>query len=416
MTSVLFDTLWHDFSDGWATASRVYARAMKRAGLGVQLHSWMGAIEEPSPEVLAEVAGMLEPLERDLYLFSCTLSSAERSAYSVAAIAKLLRPRAFYTMFERKRIETGLATSLNEACDGVMVPCSANREALAAAGCLNASYVPYPYFPDDPHLALAPQTGEPRVFYWIGRWEPRKAPHNLIKAFLQAFGPGEAELHLKLGPVPWPGYPEPEDWLVEELSDPAIEAKWPLLSLVHQGVHIHRGRWPSERVMALHASGHIYVSASRGEGLDLPAFAAKLAGRRVVTTDSGGPRDFLTETDILVPAPGEVPAEARYRWGPGAVLADYAIDDLIAAMQAARADTRPPERISESFHVDNVAPQLKAWAEEIVARVPRERDASPKLTGFAEWMNGDDSRQVSPPKQTHRVSWIRSLLRSFGGG
>ena len=386
--NVLFDTLWHDFSDGWSIASRAYARAMRASGMGVQLHSWMGATEDPSPEVLAEVDGMLEKLERDLYLFSCTLSSAERSAYSIAALLRILRPRAFYTMFERKSIERHLAVSLN-GCDGVMVPCSANRDELVRAGATNVTYVPYPYFPEDPHLALPPPTGS-RVFYWIGRWEPRKAPHNLIRAFLRAFRAGEAELHLKLGPVPWRGpYATPEEVIAEELSDSRIAKAWPTLSGVHDGVHVHRGRWPAERVLALHASSHVYVSASRGEGLDLPAQAAKCAGRRVVTTDSGGPRDFLTETDILVPATGEIPAPPHYRWGPEATLADYDCDALVAAMQAARGDDRRPERISDDFHVQNVAPKIRAWVEGIVSSVPRERVERP-LTGFGDWLNTEN--------------------------
>jgi hypothetical protein len=109
----------------------------------------------------------------------------------------------------------------------------------------------------------------------------------------------------------------------------------------------------------------------------------------VVTTDSGGPRDFLTETDILVPATGEIPAPAHYRWGREATLADYDLDALVAAMQLARGDARQPERISESFHVQNVAPKIKAWVEDIVARVPREH-AKPQLEGFAEWLGSEN--------------------------
>ena len=383
MITVLFDTLWHDYSDGWSIASRTYARAMLHAGMGVQLHSWMGVIEDPSPEVLAEVDGMLEKLDRDLYLFSCTLAGADRAAYSVSKLLQVLRPRAFYTMFERLRIEPALAESLN-ACDGVMVPCSANRDALAAAGCLNATYIPYPYFPDDLHLALPPPRAVPKVFYWIGRWEPRKAPHNLIKAFLRAFRPGEAELHLKLGPRPWPGYAEPEEAIAEALSEPYIAARWTSLREVQEGIRVLRGRWPASEILKLHELGDVYVSASRGEGIDLPIVAAKLAGRRIVTTDSGGPRDFLTETDIMIPRTGEVLAEPRYRW-PGGVLADYELDHLVRAMQIARGAAVPPEKMNPKFHVDNVAPQLKAWVEEIVARVPRER-SEPKFVGLADWL------------------------------
>jgi glycosyltransferase involved in cell wall biosynthesis len=385
LTNVLFDTLWHDFSDGWSIASRAYARAMVESGMGVQLHSWIAALEEPTPEVLTEVGGMLEKLDRDLYLFSCTLSSADRASYTLEKMAKVLRPRAFYTMFERLRIEPHLVEQLNASCDAVLVPCSANRDVLVAAGAKNVGYVPYPYFDDDPHLALPPPRKRPRVFYWIGRWEPRKAPHNLIWAFLRAFEPGQAELHLKLGPVPWPGYPEPEEAIAEALSDSRIAKVWKTVRQVEDAVRVLRGRWPAPEVVKLHEVGDVYVSASRGEGLDLPSFSAKLAGRRVVTTDSGGPRDFLTKTDILVAQRGEVPAEPRYRWGPGAALADYDVGALSGAMRLAWLEERPPERISEAFHVRNVAPKLRAWVEEVVARVPRER-AEPQLTEFADWL------------------------------
>jgi glycosyltransferase involved in cell wall biosynthesis len=346
-TNVLFDTLCTTSpTAGRSPVERT--RAMSPL-MAVQLHSWMGAIEEPTPGGARRGRRMLGPLDRDLYLFSCTLSSADRASYTLEKMEKLLRPRAFYTMFERLRVEPRLATQLNASTDAVMVPCSANRDALVAAGAERVNYVPYPYFPDDHHLALPPPRREPRVFYWIGRWEPRKAPHNLIRAFLLAFKPGEAELHLKIGHVPWPGYPEPEEAIAEALSDSRIARAWTTVRQVDEAVRVLRGRWPAPEVVALHARGDVYASASRGEGIDLPSRHAKIAGRRIVTTDSGGPRDHLTETDVLVPKTGEVPAEARYRWGPGAALADYDVDALAAALQVAR--TRPPERISESFRV-----------------------------------------------------------------
>lgn len=387
MTSVLFETLWHDFSDGWSIASRVYARALKLSGLDVQLRSWMGLLEQPSEEVMAEVGSMLDqlPQRHDLYLFSCTLSGPERASYSLEPLKKVLRPRAFYTMFERCRIEPPIAESLNDV-DGVMVPCSANLEALLAAGCRTATYVPYPYFPDDPHLTIGEPRHDPRIFYWIGRWEPRKAPHTLVRAFLRAFRPGEARLLLKIGHVPWRGYPEPEEAIADALTDPLVTRRWFTVSQVQDAIKIIRGRLSQTEMLGLHARGDVYVSASRGEGIDLPVFAAKLAGRRVVTTDSGGPRDFLTETDILVPKTGEVLAPADYRWGPEARLADYDLDALTRALQVARSSTKKPERISDKFHVKNVAMKIKTWVEEIVARVPREAPVPRPLVDFATWL------------------------------
>lgn len=385
--AVLFETLWHSRSDGWSIASRQYARCMHEAGLRVGIHSWIGALEDPEPEVLEEVRHLVRPdvrAGRDLYVFSCTLYGWWALQYSVTALRKARRPRAFYTMFERQGIEPAAVEPLNDL-EGVWVPCSFNRDVLAAAGVKNVTYVPYPHFDDDPHLALPPPSRDPRRFYWIGRWEPRKASHNLVRAFLAAFKPGEATLTLKLGPVPWPeerGYPPPEEIIRDEVGR---SGRWTLAAALDD-VRVVRGRLPPDELVRLHAEHDVYVSASRGEGIDLPGYCAKLAGRRIVTTDSGGPRDFLTETDVLVPQTGEVPADPYYRWGEDAALADYDLAALVAAMQVARADTRPPERIDARFRAENVGPLLRAWAEDIVERCPPEPREPPKFTKFAGWL------------------------------
>ena len=73
-------------------------------------------------------------------------------------------------------------------------------------------------------------------------------------------------------------------------------------------------------MIELHGKNDVYVSASRGEGLDLPAFAAKLSGRLLAMTDSGGPRDFVNDGDILVPPCGLVTADTDYPLGEGCDL------------------------------------------------------------------------------------------------
>lgn len=375
MVCVLFETLWHSQSDGWSIASRAYARAMHEAGIEVQLHSWIGALEEPEPEVLKEVGHLLEKRRpRDLYVFSCTLSGEWGTPHTLRPLGKARRPRAFFTMFERRQVDANTVAGMNEL-EAVWVPCSFNADILRAAGTRNVTYIPFPYFDDDPHLSLPPPRRQPNSFYWIGRWEPRKAPDNLVRAFIRAFKLGEATLTLKIGAVPWRDetYPSPEEVMRREGGDPSM-------------FDIIRGRLPPEDLVAIHAQGDIYCSASRGEGLDLPAFAAKLAGRRVVTTDSGGPRDFLTETDILVPATGEVPTDPRYRWDEGSTFADYDLDALVAALQKARGDARPPEKIYPRFRASNVGDTLRGWAEGILARCPTEPAPPPQMIDFGQWV------------------------------
>lgn len=392
MTTVLFETLWHSFSDGWSIASRAYARAMHAAGLTVQLHSreimltdiWVENVERPDPECLEEVGHLTKrDKERDLYVFSCTLTGEWGTQFTLQPLSKVRRPRAFYTMFERRQVGASTIAWLNKI-DAVWVPCSANADVLHAAGAGHVTWIPLPYFDDDPHLGLPPPRREPRTFLWVGRWEPRKAPDNLIRAFLRAFKPGEAKLILKLGTVPWRGnYPGPEEVMVDELG-PGLCAWSPWQ--IAEGVEVIRGRLTPRQMVDLHARSDVYCSASRGEGLDLPAYAAKLGGRRVVTTDSGGPRDFLTETDILVPATGDVPCDPIYRWDPGSTFADYDLDALVAALQKARSDTRRPEHISSEFHHEVVGENIKNWVEEIVARIPVEPKPEPSLVDFGQWV------------------------------
>lgn len=392
MTTLLYETHWTDPADGWAIASRAYARAMLGAGLDVHLHSWSAVQQTVDPAVLAEVGDMARPMPKrrwDAYVFSTTLSSAERMQMLLGQLKHYLPPRMLYTTFEREQVEPGIAALMNEL-DGVWVPCTANAEVLRAAGVREVLVAPHCYFPDDPLLALRERAerhpGPPR-FYWIGRWEPRKAPHNLIEAFCRAFEPGQALLTLKLGQLPWRGhYPQPEE--IFEKGHRDWLAKAPL------DVRVIRGRLPRERVVALHAEHDVYVSASRGEGWDLPAFEAKLAGNRVVTTDSGGPRDFLGGGDVLVPRTGSIHADPHYQWGYGATYADYDVDALADAMRRAAKMPRPGLDDLGRFSAEVVGRQLGDWVLERVARAPRvdEPPLAEPATAFHEWLGTGTKR------------------------
>jgi len=365
---VLFETLFAELSDGWAIAARAYARAMKLAGVDVRLHSWAGIVGDQAPEVLAEVEGMLRPCEQgkwDLYVFSTPLGSPELMQHPFWELLRFPKPRAFYTMFERSSVQGALVDSLNEL-EGVMVPCSQNQRVIAESGCKNATWVPFPYFDSDPHLKLSPPKYEPRAFYWIGRWEPRKAPDNLIRAFLRAFKPGEAELVLKIGPSPWHRpFPSAEEVIATECDKGDVRRNGWDMEKVKEAIEVIRAKYSPEEMLALHARSDVYVSASRGEGLDLPSFAAKLAGRRVVTTDSGGPFDFLAEDDICVPAEGTVAAtDYEHFWGRGTRYNDYDLQNLVHAMQVARAEPRVPRsRMPDRHRAENIGKELLNWIE-----------------------------------------------------
>lgn len=378
---VLFETVWDSVHDGWATASRAYAKAMEQAGLDLRLTSWMQVNYPLHDEVMAQV-GHLQTTEEWVaryraaratreaaYIFSTAFGGEKQMIEPLRRLRDLsMPPRMLYTMFERSNISETLATSLN-ALDGVWVPSNANRKALEDAGCNNATWFPYPYFDNDPHLQI-PVAQESRTFYWIGRWEPRKAPDNLIRAFLRAFKPGESRLVLKLGPHKWSMiqgsfFEEPESVVNGELLRDEVAANGWSTSNAYSDIEILRGTHTPQEMLELHARCDVYVSASRGEGIDLPAHTAKLAGRRLVTTDSGGPVDFLVEGDVLVSSPNRLPApEYSWLWGEGSCYRDYRLGDLVDAMQKVRAGTQRPKRLSPRFNSSKVGDLLKNWIEE----------------------------------------------------
>lgn len=359
---IFYRTPWERLDDGWAIAARVYARAMERAGIDVRLSSWLPPGGEPiDPAVLNEVGHMRRmPPSWDVHLFSCTLGGA-------SDLVPLLRnmatqndgPQAYHCVFERQTIEPTLAEALN-GLHGIWAQCSANYDVLRRHGVDNVTLIHHPWFDEDPHLALDPPK-ECRRFYWIGRVEPRKAPDKLVRAFIRAFKPGEAELTLKLSKYDHVvAYPTPEDVLVDELPlNGWTEANW------RDSIHVIRGRLSNDEMIELHAKNDVYVSASRGEGLDLPAFAAKLSGRVLVLTDSGGPRDFVNDGDVLVGSCGLVPAAVEYPWGEGATYFDHRLEDLIVGMQSVRGKRPTGSRVPSELHVDRVSRSFRGWIESL---------------------------------------------------
>jgi len=350
---------------GWAIAARGYARAMQLAGLHVHLTSWMQSeqpevfkFRSPDPSVLSEVSDMLLPPGRDpdISVLSSTLGAGTTLAFE--NWPKQPGQSVLYTTFEREQLAPELVDQLNRL-DGVWVPCRWNKMTCIACGVRPniVEVFPHVYFDDDPLLKLeAPEAK--RAFLWIGQWEPRKAPHRLIKAFLNAFDwRDEAHLFLKTnGHWSIGDYESPETVIDRE----AFAAGW-RREEAFSAISVIRNALPREDIVQLYEAANVYVSASRGEGFDLPCFQAKLAGRRVVTTDSGGPRDFLDEHDVVVPATDRVAIDPAYNYGENALHFDHDLDALIAAMRSA-ADMDPPPRADMSrFRAFTVGECLRSW-------------------------------------------------------
>lgn len=357
---VLFSTLWQELGDGWAIASRAYARAMELAGVDVRLKTWWPS-QTIHPDVAAEVGHLNRPTNQwDLLLFSCVLGRFQDMQHVFSSLMRSDGKRAFYTMFERRNLEPALIESMKRL-DAVLVPCSFNHEILSVHGVASV-WIPIPYFDNDPHLRLPTPHGS-RRFYWIGRVEPRKAPHNLVKAFTTAFKPGEAYLTLKAKALSKKSdYPTIHQMIQSEFGKNGWSSNnW------KRSITVIEEKLSISQMLEIHAKNEVYVSASRGEGFDLPSFQAKLSGRRVITTASGGPEDFVDENDLLVPATGLCLADPLYRWQPGAQYVDYNVEELVVAFQ--RAASMPPSvqrGVNGKFAAKSVGKALREWIGQVL--------------------------------------------------
>ena len=260
---------------------------------------------------------------------------AERAVYAASIV---------YTSWERSSVSRELAEILNRV-GRVWVPCEANREAFDRAG-VRADVVPCPYDPrvHGPSKIGAPYGSESvpegKRFYAIGKWEPRKNYHALIGAFLQAFKPEErASLFIKTGSWgKWENYPSPEESLAWWAS------RCPLWTpqMIRQRVRVSSRMVSASDITELHRVNNIYVSVSRGEAWDLPAFDAVAAGNTLVHTGYGGSQEYAPEKSVWIPWSFEAVKQPEYGWEPDA---EWAVAMEHAIAQSLRMAEPPTARV-----------------------------------------------------------------------
>jgi hypothetical protein len=377
---------WEDPYAGFPEHSRRCARSLDDAGVHVQLRSVDPSIQW---HMFFEVGGADKLDLRGEYndLLSKTFKKLMAEVYQIVPNDELLqklttsrwldaeqveatnRFRIISCVFERDRVTDYTVEALNRV--GMVWVANRKDEAmLKGQGVERVAVVPIPHFPDDPLLKMQGRERRPGPvrFYHIGKWEPRKAHHEMLGAFLMAFKPGEAKLYFKTstkapkyseyeklddylaqgptldsGPrdaksdrliIPYPSSPDKS--VHQWMGDTRVLKNGWTIELANQDIHLIRQRVPPEQIRLLHSMGDVYLSLSRGEGFDMPAYDAKLAGNRLVFTPSGGPQDYATVgSDLMVAAEGDVPCHPFYRWS-GARYLDWRYAHAIEALRHAR--------------------------------------------------------------------------------
>jgi glycosyltransferase involved in cell wall biosynthesis len=367
---VLYQGEYETLGDGTAIAVRRHATALAATGIPVQLRSFSNivvnryGVREPAhlgipAAVEAEVGALRKTSVQSLIpvLKHAVIANAEHArnilvphgAIGSDTMATVELRRAIcqntilYTVWERNRIDEGLVRELSRVAQ-LWVPCQQNATMLANSGVPQEKIhvVPHPYRPDDDLTKLLDRKPTDwRLFYSIGRWEPRKAYAELITAFLRAFTPSDkVMLTIKYsGSGNWDDYPTPQQAVDKALAEPTVNKHW-TLEKVRERVHLIDRHLSASGIIELHFRNNIYVSCSHGEAWNFGAFEAKQAGNALVYVPWGGVSDYAgASVDVPVPLQGKEPVHTSYRW-PDAQWASYDINDLVTSLRLTPAPLR----------------------------------------------------------------------------
>lgn len=388
---VLYQGDYQNEADGTGIAIRLHARALASTGVPVLLKPFSGLVQttkgsfEPmhiagiSDAVRAEVLDLpntsiakLSPVIRHFIVhkrdeISNRVMRGATSSLEDPEMMIRIRKAAYsgsvlYSVWERDSVDSGMARELNRMTDN-WVPCEQNAEMLRRSGVENVFVVPHPFDPESTLVKLTRRKplAEKR-FYFIGRWEPRKNPVEILWAFAEAFAPGDAaHLTMKFHGG-WDCYPNFD----QTISDILLASpKWTKEKILAHVTTI-RGHIRPDQIMRLHFENNIYLSPSCGEAWCLPAFEAKIGGNLVIHTPFGGTADFCEESDIALPYVLEdVPP--TYGWAVGSRWARPNGEELVQAMLRVKAPASYSRSaiFEEKFNLKAVGARMRGRLAEV---------------------------------------------------
>lgn len=154
-----------------------------------------------------------------------------------------------------------------------------------AIGIANRSVLPHAYNAFSRQARNMERPPHRYRFYYVGAWNLRKNPVGLIRAFISEFGANEdVELVLQCA-----GNVTETEFLLTLAMTGVERQRQPRIVFSHQ--------FKSDTQLdMLHAESDCYVSATRGEAWNLPAFDAMLHRRHVILPIRMGHDDFLAGT------------------------------------------------------------------------------------------------------------------------
>jgi glycosyltransferase involved in cell wall biosynthesis len=359
---------WGQYVDGIGRFARRQARTLAtRLPVTVRLwpEQWLQA------EALAEVAGMFEPRPRSYPPAATDVSVTTIILQEKKRDAPTLRSRAvLYTMFERSLLDQQFVDLIAKAAAQIWVPCRHNAAVLVEQGVPQemVRVVPFSY-DDDPKAAgevrasAQPASGTTRRFYTMGTWQLRKNHDVLIGAFLSAFGPDDdVTLLIKTRHA---HHPKPQEMLDSWLN--RFGLKWSAAE-ARRRIQIVDEEASQDDIRMMHAMHNIYVSASHGEGWEMPAFDAVLSGNTLVHVPYGATDDWAPSSSIRVPyGMASIPSWfcRANGWPSDAEWAWCSVDALAEALQRATPSASVDADMS-AYTVERVAALMHRNLEELL--------------------------------------------------
>jgi glycosyltransferase involved in cell wall biosynthesis len=238
------------------------------------------------------------------------------------------------------KVPTKVAASF-AAFDRVWVPSSVTARSCMISESDPVQVVPHPFEEATWDPFPSPPPRQPYRFYYIGAWTARKNVAGLIRAYLRTFdADDDVELVIQsAGAGPSVGE-------VAILSTGLADGPVPTIRFSNR-------RMTDEEIWALHRECHCFVTATRGEAWNLPAFDAMLAQRHVIAPSGMGHVDFLRDTSARfygvhpVPAFGDVQLVDAPDAPPGHAAAHY----VATQGMTARSDWYEPDLIELGIHM-----------------------------------------------------------------
>lgn len=274
---------------GYGRAAEATCHALLAAGADLDIRPLapLGQLDLTRPSVLplaSRFGGLAAP---DVVMVH-TLPLDTARVLSIERLARGQGPRLVaYTTWEGSSQMPDSFGEAFSAFDAVCFPSRHNldRRPLPVGELRSIAFV-VPHAIDHMWRPVAASVPVPHKFefYYVGAWSGRKNPCGLIRAFVSEFDRDEnVSLTLHCAGA------SPAELACAMTATGLPQSKHPHVRFFNQSV--------SDTEIAIrHATPGCFVSATRGEAWNYPAFDAMMARRAMIVTDMMGHDDFLSYT------------------------------------------------------------------------------------------------------------------------